>query len=35
MRAVDGGPAPSGLTVAHEPTLIAYEARARWGPCAR
>jgi len=23
------------MTVAHEPTLIAYEARARWGPCAR
>jgi len=35
MRAVDGGPAPLVMTVAHEPTLIAYEARARWGPCAR
>jgi len=23
------------MTVAHEPTLIAYDARARWGPCAR
>ena len=31
MRAVDGGPAPPGLTAAHEPTPIAYEARARWG----
>jgi len=23
-------PPPLGLTAAHEPTLIAYEARARW-----
>jgi len=35
MRTVDGSPAPLGPTAAREPTLIAREARARRGPCAR